>query len=311
MGYAVLFPGQGSQFTGMGEDVFAARPDLLGASADEVLGWSLSDACLHGSENRLKRTEIAQPALYALGYALWEALRDAMPEPPVAAAGHSLGEYTALAASGAIDYLAGLRLVAARGRAMARAATAEPSGMAALLGTAPEVAEEAVASRRAEGGRIWVANLNSPTEIVAAGGLEDIHWIEDNAARLGIRRVVPLKVAGAFHSPFMEPAAAELAAALAEVDFSTPTFPVWANATAAPVDGDIAGLLTRQLTSPVRFIDTLRGMAAAGAASFVHVGPGVVTATMAKRTIRGATTHSVNHLDAVAPTVAALGHSIQ
>ena len=131
MRYAVLFPGQGSQSVGMGEELFASRPDLLGPAADEVLGWSLYDACIHGDDAELTRTDRAQPALYALGYALWEASRDALPAPPAAAAGHSLGEYTALAAAGVFDYFTGLRLVAARGK---KAEQAVPGGSPCLRG---------------------------------------------------------------------------------------------------------------------------------------------------------------------------------
>ena len=127
MSYAILFPGQGSQAVGMGSDVFAARPDLLGAAADAVLGWSLRDLCLEGPEDELTRTERAQPALYAVAYVLWDELRPRLVDPPRAASGHSLGEYTALAAAGALAFEEGLRLVAARGRAMASAADAENS----------------------------------------------------------------------------------------------------------------------------------------------------------------------------------------
>ncbi|HLA67244.1 MAG TPA: ACP S-malonyltransferase, partial [Acidimicrobiia bacterium] len=148
MTYAVLFPGQGSQHVGMGADLFEARPDLLGESADDVLGWSLRSMCLVGPEESLTRTEHAQPALYALSYALWEAFAEAMPSAPSAAAGHSLGEYTALGAAGVFSFTDGLRLVATRGRAMADAADAEPSGMAALIGGSPLDAEAMAAARR-------------------------------------------------------------------------------------------------------------------------------------------------------------------
>jgi [acyl-carrier-protein] S-malonyltransferase len=300
MSMAVLFPGQGSQVLGMGADLFDARPDLLGDAADAVLGWSLRDVCLDGPEERLTRTEVAQPALYALGYALWDELRRRLANPPVAAAGHSLGEYTALAAAGIVDFAAGLGLVAERGKAMQTAADLEPSGMAALLGAGVDDAEALTAARRGEGGRLWVANVNAPGQIVVAGGAEDLEWAAGHAGEYGVRRVIPLRVAGAFHSPFMAAAAAELEAAVAAAGFADGAFPVWANATAAPYGRDVPGTLLMQLTSPVRFSEMLVAMAAAGVTTFVHVGPGDVTAGLARRSVEGAETLVVSSLDDVA-----------
>jgi [acyl-carrier-protein] S-malonyltransferase len=296
MTIAVLFPGQGSQAPGMGADLFDARPDLLGEAADAVLGWSLRDVCLDGPPEELTRTDRAQPALFAVCYALWEAVRDRIAGPPVAAAGHSLGEYTALAAAGALSFADGLRLVAARGAAMQAAAHREPSGMAALLGADPAAAEGMAAARRAGGGRLWVANVNAPGQVVVAGGGEDLDWAARHAAEHGVRRVVPLQVAGAFHSPFMAPAVAPLRAALTGVSFSAPAFPVWANTTAAPHVGDVAATLLDQITSAVRFSATLAGMADAGVTTFVHVGPGDVTAGLARRSVQGAETVVVSSL---------------
>lgn len=284
MGYAILFPGQGSQFVGMGADLFDLQPALLGDAADEVLGWSLRSLCLEGPEEALTSTDKAQPALYALAYALWAELSELVDTPPAGAAGHSLGEYTALAAAGVFDYLEGLTLVAARGRAMDEAAGLEPSGMVAVLGVDHDRAEEAAATRRHAEGQLWVANLNAPGQIVMAGGLPDLEWLAEHGGEYGARRVVPLKVAGGFHSRFMEPAVAPLAAAAEGVGFRTPTFPVWANLTAAPV-GDVKESLLQQVVSPVRFGESLQAMAAAGIDTFVHVGPGDVTATTAKRAV--------------------------
>jgi [acyl-carrier-protein] S-malonyltransferase len=297
-GYAVLFPGQGSQFVGMGADLFAARPDLLGDAADEILGWSLRTLCLEGPEEDLTSTDRAQPALYALGFAAWEVLRERVALPPAAAAGHSLGEYTALAAAEAFSHTDGLRLVSARGRAMAAAAAAEASGMAALIGADAAAAETLAAARRAAGGRLWVANLNAPGQVVVAGGADDIAWAVATGREHGIRRVVPLKVAGAFHSPFMEPAVAEIEAALASVTLRRPAFPVWANATAAPyTEEDAPALLSRQVTAAVRFADSLAGMAAAGVNTFVHVGPGDVTAGLATRSVEGSRVFVVSSVE--------------
>jgi [acyl-carrier-protein] S-malonyltransferase len=312
MPFAILFPGQGSQSVGMGSELFDARPDLLGEAADRVLGWSLREMCLDAPEDELTRTEHAQPALYAVAYAMWDTLRPALPVAPAAAAGHSLGEYTALAAAGAIEYLDGLRLVAERGRAMSAAADAEPSGMAALLGGDLTAAEALAAARREAGGRLWVANLNAPGQVVVAGGEPDIAWAAEHAADHGIRRVIPLKVAGAFHSPFMAPAAERLAAAMEGVDFDTPAFQVWANATAAPhgsAGASIGGALVDQLTSPVRFAESLGAMAASGVTTFVHVGPGDVTAGLARKSVEGAEALVASSPSQVAEVAAALGAS--
>lgn len=302
MSYAVLFPGQGSQFVGMGADVFVARPDLLRTEADAALGWSLQELCAVGPEEELTRTDRAQPALYATAYALWEAFRDAVGFDPVAAAGHSLGEYTALAAAGVFDFSTGLRLVAARGVAMDVAAQLEDSGMAALIGVDEATAETVAATRRDAGGLLWVANLNAPGQIVVAGGAEDIEWVVANGRDFGVRRAMPLKVAGAFHSPYMAVAAEQLAAALGATDFAPPRFPVYANATGGPV-ADVATNLEEQLVSPVRFAASLEAMVAAGVDTFVHVGPGDVTAGMVKRTVPDASVLVVSVLDDI-PAVA-------
>jgi len=307
MRYAVLFPGQGSQTVGMGADVFAARPDLLGPAADDVLGWSLASVCAEGPEEELTRTDRAQPALYGVSYALWEAFSSAVARPPAAAAGHSLGEYTALAASGAIAFSDGLRLVAARGAAMAAAAVKDPSGMAALLGAGREEAEALAAACRDDGGRLWVANLNAPGQVVVAGGADDIAWASEHGRELGIRRVISLKVAGAFHSPFMEPAAEDLSVAIESTPFGVPAFDVWANATATPHTDSIAPVLVKQLTSAVRFEDTLVGMAGSGITTFVHVGPGEVTAGLAKRSIEDVETHVVSTLEEAAEVAESIG----
>ena len=299
MSYAVLFPGQGSQFVGMGGDLFDAKPELLGDGADEVLGFSLRDMCLNGPEEALVRTEHAQPALYATAYALWSEMESRLSDGPAGGAGHSLGEYTALAAAGALDYFDGLALVAQRGRAMAAAADIEQSGMAALLGADEESAEIVAATRRAAGGHLWVANINAPGQVVVAGGAADIEWVVANAPDLGVRRAIPLKVAGAFHSPYMESAAIELGEAVANTSFGSPVFPVWSNVAASPHTEDIGRALVAQLTGPVRFGESLQAMAATGIGSFVHVGPGDVTAGLAKRSVEGTETVVVSSLEDV------------
>jgi [acyl-carrier-protein] S-malonyltransferase len=281
----------------MGADLFDARPDLLGERADEILGWSLRSMCLSGPEEDLTRTEHAQPALFALGYALWVEFSARQTEPPAAGAGHSLGEYTALAAAGAIEFFEGLAVVAERGRAMQQAADIEPSGMAALLGADVALAESVCAACREGGGRLSVANINAPGQVVVAGGAADLDWLDENGRDLGVRRAVRLKVAGAFHSSFMAPAAERVGRALASVTPHTPEFPVYANVTGLPLaEDDIIGTLSIQVVSPVRFSDALANMAAAGVDRFVHIGPGDVTAGMAKRVVDGAEIEVVNEL---------------
>lgn len=299
-GYAILFPGQGSQHVGMGIELFAARRDLLGESADRIVGWSMESMVVDGPQDVLTRTEHAQPALYAVSYSLWRALESALATPAAATAGHSLGEYTALAASGALTYEDGLALVAERGRAMAAAAAAgDPSGMAALIGADPAQAEVVAADRRRSGGRLWVANVNAPSQVVLAGGETDIEWLSENARSLGIRRAIPLAVAGAFHSPFMAAAAERLEAALGDTQFSRPDFPVYANTTARPVE-DPARQLAEQLVRPVQFAQTLEHMAEDGITTFIHVGPGDVTAGLVKRTLPDAVVRVVSDLEGVA-----------
>jgi [acyl-carrier-protein] S-malonyltransferase len=169
---------------------------------------------------------------------------------------------------------------------MAAAADAEPSAMAAVIGADYATVDQACAARRREGGRLWVANLNAPGQVVVAGGAEDVDWLSAAARRLGLRRVVPLAVAGAFHSPFMAPASPRLARALASVAWSEPRFPVYSNVTARPHQpGAVAQALVDQVVSPVRFTETLQAMAAAGVDMFAHVGPGDVTAGLARRTL--------------------------
>lgn len=295
MSTAVLFPGQGSQHVGMGEDLFERHADRLGSEADRILGWSLRDVCLDGPEERLTRTEFAQPALFALSYARWLDVEPHLADHVSAAAGHSLGEYTALVAAGMIPYESALAVVAERGAAMSDAADAEPSGMAALIGATPESAEEVAAARRSDGGRLTVANLNAPGQVVVAGGADDLEWLEENARSFGIRRAIRLNVAGAFHSPFMASATARLAGALRDIEVQPARFPVYSNVTAAPVGAsDVTALLERQVVAPVRFQETLEMMSDAGVDTFVHVGPGDVTAGMAKRTVDGATIVVVN-----------------
>ena len=304
----ILFPGQGSQTVGMGADLFESRPDLLGDSADQILGFSLRTLCLEGPEEELTRTEHAQPALFALSYALWDTVESESGIRPDGAAGHSLGEYTALTAAGAFEFEAALGLVALRGRAMARAADGVGSGMAALLGADHQSAEEVCRARREEGGSLWVANVNAPGQMVVAGGRDDLAWLVEHAPALGFRRVIALNVGGAFHSPFMAPARAELATALSETEISEPGFPVWSNTTARPHGSDeLEELLARQMVEPVLFANSLQDMAAAGVDTFIHIGPGDVTAGLARRSVEGADVHTISGVADIRPVLDTVG----
>lgn len=309
MSVGVLFPGQGSQFVGMGGDLFDARPDLLGERADDILGWSLRQMCLEGPEESLTRTEHAQPAIFALSYALWEMLSSEIVTPS-GAAGHSLGEYTALAAAGALDYETALSAVARRGRAMASAADLEPSGMAALLGADEEMAAAIVARRGQDGGRLQVANINAPGQVVVAGGADDIDWLVANSREFGVRRAVPLKVAGAFHSTFMANAADDVETALSAVQPGEFAFPVWSNTTARPHEPDhLVELLVKQVVSPVRFRESLAAMGDKGIDLFIHVGPGDVTAAMARRSVEECevlVVSNINDIPGVAGTIGSI-----
>ena len=305
MQYAVLFPGQGSQTVGMGADVFEMRPDLLGSAADEALGWSLASVCADGPESELVRTDRAQPALYGVAYALWEAFAVQAPHPPMAAAGHSLGEYTAHAAAGSLTYLDGLRLVAARGQAMSGATEDSAGTMAAVMGSDLEAVESVVAGLREDGGEIWVANENAPGQIVVAGSVEAVTGLVENSRDLGLRRVIQLNVAGAFHTPLMGNARHDLEQALNAVEFHEGAFPVWSNLEARPTE-NFVGSLAGQLVGKVRFSESLVAMADAGVEAFVHIGPGDVTAGMAKRTVKDATVITVSSLDDIGAAVGEL-----
>jgi [acyl-carrier-protein] S-malonyltransferase len=306
--FALLFPGQGSQFVGMGQELFADHDELLGERSDSILGWSLRDMCLEGPEEALTRTEYAQPALFAISYALCVVFREKVTEVPQAAAGHSLGEYTALAAAGAFSYEDGLRLVALRGRHMASAADRESSGMAAMLGVDPGQAESVVAANQADGGNLQLANLNSPGQIVVAGSAADLDWLAAEGGNHGVRRSIPLKVAGVFHSSYMKPAAEALGPELESVEYGSLDFPVWSNTTAQPHHvGEIVANLEAQVTSPVRFQESLEGMARAGVSRFVHIGPGDVTAGLARKSLSDVEVVTVSTLGDVDEAASTLG----
>ncbi len=297
---------------GMGADLFEARPDLLGDAANDVLGFDLRKMCLEGPEKELTRTEHAQPALFALSFALWDEFRRSLEVTPSGMAGHSLGEYTALTAANAVEFASSLGVVALRGRAMAAAADAEPSGMAALIGADEELALSVCAVRREMGGRLSVANINSPGQIVVAGGTADIEWLAAEGRDHGIRRVIPLKVAGAFHSSFMASASESVADGLGKVEIREPEVPVWANATASPhEESAIVSVLARQVVEPVRFMEILQNMSEAGISTYVHIGPGDVTAGLVRKTLPGAEAMVVSSIEDIGGVVDVVGTMVQ
>jgi [acyl-carrier-protein] S-malonyltransferase len=306
MSRAALFPGQGAQFPGMGRELAGRFPEAraLFERADAVLGFPLTRTLFEGSEDEVGRTDVCQPGIFLVSAATMAALegrgtvrRDGFS----CAAGLSLGEYTALWFAGALSFEDGLRLTRARGRAMQDASDAVPSGMAAVLGLDQAGCEEAC--RRAAGaGPVVVANLNSPGQVVVSGARAALEAAIAECKALGAKRVLPLKVAGAFHSPVMEPAAARLREELGRTAIRDPGIPVYANCTAAPVRtaAEIRDALGRQVTSPVLFQRTLEAMAAAGVTSAVEPAPGKVLAGFAKKAAPSIAVQGYDTADAVA-----------
>jgi len=291
---AFLFPGQGAQAVGMGAALCEASPAAreLFARASAVLGYDLLAVCAAGPADRLNATDVSQPAIFAASLAALEHLRATEPDAAadvVAAAGLSLGEYTALVFAGALSFADGLKVVKARGEAMQAAAEATPSGMIALLG--PELAEvESLVAEARAAGTLEIANYLCPGNTVVSGVRAAVERVEQLCRERGGIKATRLSVAGAFHTAIMKPADAALAAALAGVELRPPAVPVWSNVDARPHTdpAEIRDLLVRQVVSPVRWEDTTRGLLAAGVERFYEIGPGRVLAGLMKRVHRKA-----------------------
>lgn len=281
---AYLFPGQGSQTPGMGKSVFdasqAARARFR--EADEILGFALSETMFHGSAEELTRTEVTQPAIFVHSVVLAECLQ--VVKDAAMMAGHSLGEFSALTAAGALSFADGLRLVAERAAAMQAACDAHPSSMAAVVGLDDDAVE---ALCKQIDGVVVPANYNSPGQLVISGATAAVEAAVALAKSRGAKMAKLLPVNGAFHSPLMEPARERLAAAIAVAPFRTPVCPVYQNVNAAPeTDPEtIRKNLVAQLTAPVRWTQTIQRMAADGAESFHEIGPGKVLQNLAKRIV--------------------------
>ena len=272
---AYIFPGQGAQFTGMGKDLYenSALAKTLFEKANEILGFRITDIMFEGTAEQLKETKVTQPAIFLHSVILAKTLGEDF--QPQMVAGHSLGEFSALVANGALSFEDGLKLVSQRALAMQKACEIKPSTMAAVLGLADAIVEEVCASID---GVVVAANYNCPGQLVISGETTAVEKACEAMKVAGAKRAIILPVGGAFHSPMMEPAREELAAAIEATTFSEPICPVYQNVTAMAVSdaAEIKKNLIIQLTAPVKWTQTVQQMIADGASSFTEVGPGNV-----------------------------------
>jgi [acyl-carrier-protein] S-malonyltransferase len=308
MSVAFVFPGQGSQAPRMGLDWASsseAGDDLYGW-ASTCLGWDLTKTLESASPDELRQTYIAQPAIFSVSVAALRALERAGIRPAFTA-GHSLGELSALVAAGALSFEAGLTLVARRAEAMQRAADARPGSMSSVLGLSVEAVEMVVAAARGND-VLAIANDNAPGNVVVSGDWAALERLPAAAKELGAKRVVPLSVGGAFHSPLMAPAADTFRSFLSAAPLRDPAIPVIANATSEPVTSaeELRELLARQLTGPVRWTESVRRLADLGVDTFIEVGPGTVLSGLIKRTVKDVRVLSAGDAAGVATVVEAL-----
>lgn len=293
MSTAYVFPGQGAQFPGMGKDLYEnnAEAKALFDKADEVLGFSLSTIMFEGTAEELKETKVTQPAIFTLSVIMAKLLGEDF--KPTMVAGHSLGEFSALTAVGALDFESALKLVSARAMAMQKACEMKPSTMAAILGLTDEQVENICESTS---GVVVAANYNCPGQLVISGEIEAIEAACEAAKEAGARRALVLPVGGAFHSPMMEPARAELAAAIEATEFHTPLCPVVQNSVAKAVSdpAEIKQNLIDQLTAPVKWTQSVQQMIASGVTNYVECGPGKTLQGLVKKIDRSTNVSGVS-----------------
>ena len=288
---AYIFPGQGAQFTGMGKDVYETSDVAreLFERANEILGFDITKIMFEGSADELKETKVTQPAIFLHSVALFKALGDSA--VPQMVAGHSLGEISALVANGVLSFDDGLRLVSQRAQAMQKACDSVPSTMAAILGLEDELVESVCAD---VDGVVVAANYNCPGQLIISGEIEAVNEACERLKERGAKRALVLPVGGAFHSPLMEPAREELAAAIEKTTFSTPTCPIYQNVstTAVTDPAEIKKNLLFQLTAPVKWTQSVENMLKDGATEFIEVGPGKVLQGLVKKVDRQTATSS-------------------
>ena len=286
---AYVFPGQGAQFVGMGKDLYDNNPEAkeLFEKANEILGFRITDMMFEGTEDDLKQTKVTQPAIFLHSVLLAKSLGDEF--KPDMVAGHSLGEFSALVAAGALSFEEGLKLVSKRAHAMQKACELRPSTMAAVLAL-PDDKVEALCAEIDD--IVAPANYNCPGQVVISGTMEGIDAACEKMLAAGAKRAMKLKVGGAFHSPLMQPAQEELAEAIAEAEFSTPVCPVYQNVDGKPHTDpeEIKANLIKQLTAPVRWTYDVEAMIADGADEFIELGPGAVLQGLVKKITRGVAT---------------------